>query len=199
MLLSAWTSLHVITLAAINRYFCVVKSHLYKRWFTIKSSVTTVTVVIAAVIVVIVIPILCGWSQFTFRPGKGTCFMTFNKNMATTRKAYIGINVFVYLVLPMIVIFVCYYKVFKTVRNHVTVIQHSLRDRSKCDNKIILHMRELRVTRTLFCMVIGFVICWIPVTVVEIMNSFLGNINTQIPNNIFLAYHRHLKMYHHQN
>lgn len=189
VLLLAWASLHIMTLTAINRYFRVVRPNLYTKWFSIKSSIVMICVTLVIIIIVIVIPIASGWSHFTFRPGKGTCFMTFNKSFRTIRLVYIGGVVLFYSIIPMIVIFFCYYKVFKKVKNHTTLIhpslQNSLGNREQA-HSTNMSVREVHVTRTLFCMLVGFLVCWIPVIIVEMLNSFLGT--ASLPRGAYLCY-----------
>lgn len=189
VLLLAWASLHIMTLTSINRYYRVVRPNVYTNWFSIKSSLAMICVTLVIIIIVIVFPIASGWSHFTFRPGKGTCFMTFNKSFKTTRLVYIAGVVLFYSILPMIVIFFCYYKVFKKVRNHITLIHPSLQN--PLGNREQVHatsmsIREVNVTRTLFCMLVGFLVCWIPVIIVEMLNSFQGT--ASLPRGAYLCY-----------
>ncbi|XP_031556400.1 5-hydroxytryptamine receptor 4-like isoform X2 [Actinia tenebrosa] len=189
VLLLAWASLHIMTLTAINRYYRVVRPNVYTKWFSIKSSIVMICSTLVIIIIVIVIPIAGAWSHFTFRPGKGTCFMTFNKSFKTTRMVYIAGVVLFYSVLPMIIIFICYYKVLKTVKNHTTVIHPSFKNplqKREQARATSMSVREVNVTRTLFCMVVGFVVCWIPVIIVEMLNSFLGT--ASLPRGAYLCY-----------
>jgi melatonin receptor type 1A len=190
VLLLAWSSLHIMTLTAINRYCRVVKPNTYRKWFYIKSSIATIAVTLVTIIVVILTPILGGWSHFTFRPGKGTCFMTFKESFKTTRRVYIAVVVLVYSVCPMFIIFLCYYRVFRTVRHHATLIHPKLQNPLAAGRENIhpasMSVREVHITRTLFCMVVGFLVCWIPVIIVEMMNSFMGT--ASLPRSAYLCY-----------
>ncbi|EDO45467.1 predicted protein, partial [Nematostella vectensis] len=170
ILLLAWTSLHIMALTAVNRYFRVVRPNLYRKYFTIRSSINMIIVSMVTTIVVIATPLFAGWSSFVFRPGKATCFMTFDKSHGIAQHGYVIVNCVIYTFGPMILIYSCYFCVFMSVRNHVISINPSLHSILGVVPGAALTVREVRVTRAVFAMVLGFTWCWIPVTTIELLH-----------------------------
>ena len=62
-------------------------------------------------------PYLSGLVSYIFRPGKAACFMTFDPEHRLGRVAYTLFLLVIYTILPMTLIVVCYYKVFRAVSN----------------------------------------------------------------------------------
>ena len=121
-----WTSLHMVTLMAINRYFCVRRPNLYRKWFTKRNAIAmTITVSVVSFILAIS-PHLSGPVTYIFRPGKAACFMTFYPKRRLGKIAYTFFLLITYTVLPMVCIAVCYYKFFRVVKEHVIATKNTI-------------------------------------------------------------------------
>lgn len=184
IVVSAWASLHTMTLTALNRYFRVVRPNLYRKWFTIKTSIVMVLSVWVCASLLVASPVIAGWTYFTFRPGKTTCFMTFHAEYETFRRVYTYIMVLLYTIIPMITIALCYFKVFRVAKRHTNSIRPALQARHLSNQT--MSVREIKITRTLFAMVVGFGLCWIPVTIIEFLNTLQGT--GSLPRGAYLGY-----------
>ncbi|EDO25861.1 predicted protein [Nematostella vectensis] len=156
-------SLLLMALTAINRYFQVVRTKYYRRLFT--PSRTKFFIGVALVLACIVpVPYLASGEKYIFIPGKNYCFQKPNTKIASMCVYLNGSCV-------MLVLTACYIKIFKTIRNHqarVTSIQQNT------DSISGPSVQDIKVTRTLFLTVMGFVFCWTPVIVIDIIDMTRG-------------------------
>lgn len=177
-----WISLHMVTLMAVNRYFCVLRPRLYRKWFTKRFSIAMICAVTIAPFVLTISPLFSGLFTYIFRPGKASCFMTFNPDKRLEKMTYILSLLCVYTILPMILITVCYYKVFRMVKEHAMATRKTIRSRQSGS----LSSEELRMTKMLLVLVVTFVICWLPVITVDSINAVLGT--GSLPRGAYVTY-----------
>ena len=74
LVLSMGTQL-MIGMTAVNRYVCILKPNMYRRWFSIKSSVRTIICGWISAVVTLAIPYAAGYSKFRFHVRKACCFI----------------------------------------------------------------------------------------------------------------------------
>lgn len=165
-----WISLHMVTLMAINRYFCVIRPRLYKKYFTKRSTAAMISVVSIVPFILTISPYLSGLVTYIFRPGKAACFMTFDPDRRLGKITYTFFLLIIYTILPMALIAVCYYKVFRTVKQHAKATKNTIRSRQSKG----LSSDEVRMTKMLLVLVVGFVFCWVPVITVDFLNAIMG-------------------------
>ncbi|XP_032218505.1 melatonin receptor type 1B-A [Nematostella vectensis] len=166
-----YASMHTMALTAINRYFRIVKPQKYKRIFQKRRATTLLVLVWMTVGVVVGLPPICGWARFDFRPGKSLymCILYF-ETKAGEVTFLLTILVF-YVLLSLIVMATSYVHVSRTIKEHNMQVFSSLRRVSG------ISVEEIRITKTLFVLVLAFTVCWIPVyTVVSIIRSGLGDL-----------------------
>lgn len=171
ILVLAWSSLHIMTLMAVNRYFRVVKRSLYLRVFTKRSCFLMIIGVFFLAGLFVLIPILAGFADFEFWPARAACFVTLNTSFPGIRRAFIAFYLIMYTILPMTVIGFCYYKVHRVVSLHKKAVfpRHG---GAFCP---LISAEEIRVTKTIFSVVFAFILCWIPSIIVEMLNSIYGS------------------------
>ncbi|XP_068699797.1 melatonin receptor type 1A-A-like [Montipora foliosa] len=182
VLFLAFVSLQTIALLAFNRYCRVVKPWLFRRIFTRQFVVFSLLVVMSSAALLLGLPLITGWGYFHFHPEKITCVLEFHNQI--TDNIYTGFLGLVIVVLPFTVIIFCYSKVFLIVQKHRQ--RFSFAD---CTNRNIppprLSVEEIRITQTLFAIVLGFSVCWIPVFVIEFTDSVTGN--HSLPRRVYLS------------
>ena len=115
-------------------------------------------------------PYLSGLVSYIFRPGKASCFMTFDPNRRLGKISYTFFLLIIYTILPMAFIAVCYYKVFRIVKQHAKATKNTIRSRQSKG----LSTEEVRMTKMLLVLVVGFVFCWVPVITVDFLNAIMG-------------------------
>lgn len=181
VLFLAFMALQTIVLLAFNRYCRVVKPWLFRRVFTRQFVIFSLVLVMFTAAFFLGLPVVTSWGFFRFHSGKITCVLEFHQQI--TDKIYTGILGLVFVVVPFAVITFCYTKVFFKVQKHRQ--QFSTIDaRNKNTPSTRLSVEEIRITKTLFAIVLAFTLCWVPVFVIEFTDSVTGN--HSLPRRVYL-------------
>ena len=151
-------------LIAVSRYFCVVKSEKYAVLFKKQRALLYIAVVWCAALVGSLPPIFIKDGRFEFQPGKAMCSYTFESNIPYT--VFIEC---VYVAAPLIIITICYTKVFRAVSrsNQVFSQESNL-------HQLGANVEEAKVTKTLAAVMVGFTCCWLPVSVMDNIDATRG-------------------------
>ena len=145
-------SINILALTAVNRYICIVKPHLYPTLFTRKKtlfsilsiSLLTFTSCLSATLA---IPILFQWYPLDL--AIKVTRLEVRVGVAKSGVGFVG--------LAMSLIIFCYGSVYRTIKRHNSVVSPAVQDTTS----------QATVT------VIGFGVCWIPLTVVRILNTYV--------------------------
>ena len=181
VLFLAFVSLETIALLAFNRYCRVIKPWLFRRIFTGHFVVLSLLVVVFSAAFCLGLPLVTGWGFFSFHSGKITCVLEFHH--PTNDKIYTGLLGLVIVVFPLGVITFCYTKVFLKVKEHRKQFS-SMNSTAGSIPSLRLSVEEIQITKTLFAIVLGFTLCWVPVFVIEFTDSATGN--HSLPRRVYL-------------
>lgn len=157
-------SIYTMALIAINRYFIVLKSNLHRRHFT-KRNVYISVVVSWILSSNFPLSYLLQGNRFEFHPGKGICIFDVSK-LNMTHAILTG---FFNIQLPYIFISLCYFKIYRKVIRHKK--QMGGRE-TRTDSRISTN--DIRITKILFAIVLGFTFCWTPFYVIDILGILCG-------------------------
>lgn len=107
------------------------------------------------------IPYPAGFAKITLDPRRALCFTTFQqpKSAQMIANLFLAFNV----AIPLIVICVCYFRVFKVIRSSSFQVQ--VATISSSPNPAASKIKEVRITKTVFAVLLGFITCWIPAMV----------------------------------
>ena len=154
-----YVSIQTMALTAINRYFRVVKSKYYKKIFSTKKSITYIVVLWACISVIVWLPPTASLSFYMFFPDNAVCAqVSLESEVASVVFEAIFFNV-----LPLAIIIFSYYNVSKTIRQHNASVATTLHsNQASGGGSSSLSVEEIRITRTLFALVVGFVFCTFP-------------------------------------
>lgn len=181
VLFLAFVSLQTIALLAFNRYCRVVKPWLFRRVFTQQFVLFSLTIVVLSAAFFLGLPLATGWGFFRFHSGKITCVLEFHQPL--TDKLYTGVLGIVNVVVPFSVIIFCYTKVFLKVKQHRQRF-YSITSTVGHYHNSKISVEEIRITKTLFAIVLAFTLCWVPVFVIEFTDSVTGN--HSLPRRVYL-------------
>ena len=163
-----YTSVYTMTITAINRYFRMTKPQMYRKIFSFKNSLVIMLGLWAFLAIIVGLPVMAGWASFQFLPDFAGCAWFFHTQAANT-----GFNVFqsvMCTVIPSVVIVYCYVKVSRTIRAHNANIQDTLQGQNR------ISVEEIKITKTLYALVVGFGFCWIPsFSIVILVRIFLNH------------------------
>lgn len=153
----ATTSLNTLSLIAINRYYCIVKPNRYRTVFSSRNTIAFLGIVWFISLCFSIPSLAFGADDYAFQPGKAVCVYPFEINTAYTA----GLDV-VFIGVPTAAISFCYWRVYRTL---------SQRNRVMSEKAYRLNVREANITKTAGAVVLGFVFCWLPVLVIDVIDT----------------------------
>ena len=146
------------------RYYHIVKTSKYRAIFT---PANAKIIVVGGWLAALTTPLTytAAGKDYVFQPGKFFCFMEAKFTLLVVPfYSFIGIS--------MVILIVCYFCVFKALKVHERTVANNLRTGNT--RQATLSLEDIKVTKILFATVVGFVICWTPVLVIDIVDAFLG-------------------------
>lgn len=152
----SWASILNLTLMGINRYFRIVKQNKYRVFFTPKRTFVYISIVWTLSLVGTILYIPLGF-KYVFHPGKFFCFISIEDYR------YLVGTVTCFIFLPANVIAFCYINVYRVIKKH----NDSMAVNWQTCSSQNLNSHEIKVTRTLFVIVIMFLLCWMPVFIMD--------------------------------
>ena len=157
----AASSTYSLQAISVNRYFVVVKQNVYRRIFTTRNQLLIIALIWFIPIPLAIGPVL-GWSHFEFDSGNCLCLYNFRSSIS-----YSIASVLVTVLIPLFVMCLCYYQIFKHVRHH------SNRVDTMMNNAQTLNVQEVKITKTLFVVIAAYVVGFAPAVIVNLMKIVL--------------------------
>ena len=106
------TSLQLMVVISVNRYFCVIKPNLYRKLFTVKKAIAYASGVFFLAIVSTLLPMFHPTVIYAFHPGKCVCIFAAERNFSFS--LIVGI---LFIVLPFVIMSCLYYRICVAVRS----------------------------------------------------------------------------------
>lgn len=159
----------LLTLCAIsvNRYFKIVEEGKYNLIYT-KSNTLKILVATWFLPFVLSIAPIFGWSEHEYQVGKCVCHFLFGRSISYT----LTFSTFI-VVLPFSIILFCYLKIYKIIKAHGAMIGNLRRSQPA------VHVEDIKIATTLFIVIVVFVICYIPASVINILD--MASLGFKIP------------------
>ena len=168
-------SMQILTLTAINRFYRIVRTKNYKRIFTKRN--TIIMILLSSFLASVEpLPYLLSGRRYIFHPGKMICIQTVGISIP-------HLLVYAYIGPPAFTLAVCYFLVFRKIRAHRQNVQRNLRS-SSANNS--LTSRDIKTTKILFISVLGFLACWIPISIIDFVDVFRGAVT--FPRQVYFLY-----------
>ncbi|XP_022801835.1 5-hydroxytryptamine receptor 1-like [Stylophora pistillata] len=173
-------SLLLMTATAVNRYFRVVKPNLYRQCFKVKSTCISVIIITLFAAFGAGLSWMAQWATFSVQYGKVICFMDFETpHVDMAYMAYLDVF---YISVPIGIITVAYYKIFTTIQQHNQEMNITRKEAN-----FRLNVEEVKITKALFAAVLGFILCWGPIAIIDLAGSFSAH-KLVIPREVFTFY-----------
>ncbi|KAK3745853.1 hypothetical protein QZH41_003356 [Actinostola sp. cb2023] len=153
-------AMFTICAISVNRYVKIVKPRWYSRLFN-EATICKIVITIWMLPLLVAIPPLLGWSKYDFDPGKCICF--FRTDHIGSYGLAVGV---VTMGITVPIILYCYFWVFKVVGVHSGRME-KLRNRRT--SEVSSNIEEIRITRTLLVVMATFMLCFLPGTVVVVV------------------------------
>ena len=152
------SSTYSLQAISVNRYFIVVKENLYGSVFTARNQLVTIALIWCIPIPLAIGPVL-GWSHYEFQPGKCLCLYDFRSSIS-----YSIAVVLVTVLLPLLVMTLCYFLIFKRVTHHSNQVDIMMNNAQTLNIR-----REVKITKTLFVVIAAYVVCFSPAAIVNLL------------------------------
>ena len=162
-----FVSTSVMGLTAFNRYVRINRTNIYDSIFSQQKSRAILASLCVFIALYIALPHFVGFQDFAFVPEYAACHITHRSQ--TGMIVHYSIVVFFFLIFPFSVATFCYVKVFRAIKRHnlevVPGLQSSIRNAR-------ITPQEIKISKSLFVVVLGFGMCWIPAWIVAIIMRF---------------------------
>ena len=156
-----------MALTAFNRYIRIVKPSKYRTIFSKRRSGMMLGSAWAFVACYVAIPKLAGLQDYGFISGYALCHMIHLSENGSL--AHYSAVVTLFLITPLTVAIACYFKVSKAIRQHNLDIVPGLQFRHA---RYDITVHEIKISKSLFVVVLAFIACWIPAWAVAIVIRF---------------------------
>jgi melatonin receptor type 1A len=173
----AIASLQNLTIMAFNRYCHIVKPNLYRRVFSTKR--TKCLILFAYILATLSpLPYVIGGNTFVFQPGKFICYQ---KSMLEYTIPLMVVSIGI----PTVIIIICYLQVFLALRKHrQTLLKPRTEMRPKFQR---ITVEDIRITKTLFATVVGYLLCWMPILLIELIDLGIGEAGS-LPRQVYFMF-----------
>jgi len=111
-------SVTIMALAAIIRYFCVVKPNFYRRYITNKVILTIIGVMCLINMVIQASLVIPGHAKYAFIWRMATCMIIINDEYQAFKNVVNRLLITLLVGIPVVIIFVCHTLIYCTVRRH---------------------------------------------------------------------------------
>ena len=166
-----------MSVIAVNRYFAVCRPFDCKVIFT-KRNVLLIIALLWILPSIASVPPLAGWGYYAFNAGKSFCIYPFHVNMIYTTIVQV-----LFIAFPMGLIAFSYTKCFFAIRFSNRQVTQMADNPTKADHES-RKAREIRATWTMMFATLGFSLCWLPVSIIDFIDTFTGGGN--LPRQAFM-------------
>ena len=166
-----------VSVIAVNRYFALCRPFECKAIFT-KINVLFMITILWILPSVASVPPLVGWGYYAFHPGKALCIYPFHVNLI-----YTTIVQLLFIAFPMGLVVFSYTNCILAVRSSNRQIAEMADDPTSVGQGS-RKAREVRATWTMLFSTLGFSMCWLPVSVIDFIETSRGGGN--LPRQVFM-------------
>lgn len=161
------TSLLTLGAISVNRYFKIVEGGKYDRIF---SNINTLRILVVTWLIPFVLSVapIFGWSAHEYQVGKCLCHFLFSRSISYTLTFATVI-----VALPFTIILFCYVKIYKIIKAHGVMVGNLRRHQPS------VHVEDIKIATTLFTVIVVFIICYIPASVINILD--MAHLGFKIP------------------
>ena len=166
-----------VSVIAINRYFALCRPFECKAIFT-KINVLFMIAILWILPSVASVPPLVGWGYYAFHPGKALCSYPFHVNLIYAMTIRI-----LFIAFPMGLIVFSYMRCILAIKSSNRQMREMSDDPSSVGQES-RKAREVRATWTMLFSTLGFSMCWLPVSVIDFIETSRGGGN--LPRQVFM-------------
>ena len=157
-------SLETMALMSVDRYYRVVRPVRHRTLFTAKR-IKILSVVAWLFASTAPMPYIASGHVYVFHPGKMFCF----HNQVLSLSSSV---IYVHVVVSLVILSFCYLQVFRGLRENSKRVKNLRGVPANSSSRIT--KEDIRLTRTLFVTVLGFLLCWTPILVIDFIGMTRG-------------------------
>lgn len=176
-----FVSTSIMGLTAFNRYVRIVQTNIYNYVFSPTKSRAILASLCVFIACYIAVPSFAGLQDFAFVPEYATCHIIHTSE--TGMIIHYNVVIFFFLISPFSVAIFCYLKVFKAIKQHNLEVAPALQSRIR---NARITTQEIKISKSLFVVVLGFGMCWIPAWVLAIIMRF--RLIPSLPRDVYLLH-----------
>lgn len=165
------SSLHLLCIISINRYLKITKKSLYRRVFNKTGTRMLLIIPWLLPLIMSVAPVL-GWSEHEYQISKCICHFFFSTSLSYTITFLVAV-----VAIPLSISAICYINMYYFIRSHTSYMKNQQRKSSAAN------IEEIRSARTIFILLVAFVLCYTPGSIINI----LGIADYEVPHLIDLV------------
>ncbi|XP_022800555.1 neuromedin-K receptor-like [Stylophora pistillata] len=156
-------SLQTMALMSVDRYFRVVHPLNHRIFFTMsRARLMSASVWILAMMYPV--PYLVCGRKYIFHPGKFFCFHE-------VKMSFESCVIYICICISLGTLSFCYYNVFKHLRLNRNRVKNLRKEfSSRHENERRASSEDIKMTKTLFATVLGYLICWTPVLIIDFVD-----------------------------
>ena len=158
-------SILTMGLIAVNRYFKVVRNASYSKYFKNRRVAGAYCLAAWAVAILLATPPLYGWGAMKYHDKFSLCTMLWDLKHISYVVVVVGGAVSG----TTVVIFICYYKIYKAVKLSTANIN------THQTNRTASHTTDIKLLKTTFTVVCIFLATWMPVSFVVVYETAGGS------------------------
>ncbi|XP_078372438.1 allatostatin-A receptor-like [Oculina patagonica] len=183
-------STSTMSLTAINRYIRVTKPELFKKIFAPKTSIVIVVCLWLLVALVTLLPFAFGAAEFAFLPSSAVCVLSLKHKITNYAMAIHG----TFTTISLLIAAVCYSRVSRAIKRILPRDAQNENgdgqvDEASENGEAVMKMREVKITKMMYAIVLAFAILWIPIAVIiMVIRVSLGTIPREISMLVPYAY-----------
>lgn len=164
-------TLQTTTLIAVNRFFCVVKPLIYRKYFKPRNAIIMIIGVWLFSFSNTAVIYLSGMATSKFFPGRLIHMPAFDDK--TIELIFQLISCIFFIIIPLSMAIICYWKICAVVKNHNAAVSSSFHVGPN-GRSSSLSKEEVHITKSVLALVCGFVLCWIPCTSVLFLSTYIN-------------------------
>lgn len=179
-------STSTMSLTAINRYIRVTKPELFKEIFTPVKSIVIVVCMWLFIALVTLLPFTLDAAEFAFQASYAVCVLKYKITIYVMAHGS-------FTTISLLIVAVCYSRVSRAIKRILPRDEQNQddgQDGEALENEEAgMKMREVKITKMMYAIVLAFALLWIPVIVIIIMTRVsLGTIPRDVSMLVPYAY-----------
>lgn len=170
-----YATIFTLLFIAIHRYYRFVKPREYNETFTPGYTLIISICIWIGSALFAGLPVMAGWAEYNFSYEYLGCLVTYKQNL---QQSVWNTCILAFKIIPTVLTFNCYRLVYCAIRKSNSRVRSTSRVRSNScvteANAEPLNGKKYRLTKTFLVISIVFVVCWLPPSIILVIDQLLS-------------------------